>query len=128
MTTFDPQWRDVPPAINAQQRDWNQTSINWWAVHYVLGVLGIVATMLGALKEGASPSSWEANIGRFAPLVGTAIVAYITFFQASEWGTRFRKAWTILNNACNKYSSDHTAPTMILADAVQQGQEIIAGK
>ena len=111
----------LPQDYADQLAEWNTLSIRWWIVHYILGILGILVTGLGAPKEGGA-DGWTQMLGRGFSIGGAILVGIIAFFRADIWATSYRRAWSVLFEACDLYKTDPAAKVADLHTAWKRGR------
>ena len=117
--------REIPEEIDMLRRNWWRYFHRWWAIHYTLGIVGTVSSITVA--------AWPQHEIAIPYLLGTLswtaaiCVALLTVYVPSRRAKAYAAAWRILHAACNRYVLDSSTSPLTLVEAVEKGENIIAG-
>lgn len=102
--------------------EWKAYFKFWFYLHYGLGALGIILSALIASK----PTWFGFKEDPYAALACVLAIStsLFTFLKPNERGTRYRRAWSILNSAITRYRAKKSSIDDVLA-AYDQGEAII---
>lgn len=115
--------RSLPDEIEQLLSAWSKFFHNWWAIHYILGIMGTVCAI-----TVASQPKFLLNIpyllDGFA-WISAICIALITFLMPSRRAKAYVAAWRLLNDACSRFKMDEQYSVQELLDAVKKGEDII---
>ena len=115
----------VPPDVQFIYRDWNWYKKMWWFLHYLIGGIGVVASIttanrpffLHSLPALANGIAW----------ISALCVALLVFLEPKRRARAYAAAWRILHKEIGLFvhGAANAAPNRLF-DAIAQGEEHIA--
>lgn len=114
----------IPDDVNHLYKSWVFYRRTWWALHYFIGISGVIAAITSANKpqflEG-SPAILN-SISWFSAVC----VAVLTFLEPKKRARAYAAAWRILHKAIGVHKHGHSANQVDLYEAISQGEDIIS--
>ena len=115
----------IPADVEQIYRAWNRYRKIWWRLHYLIGFVGVVASITAANKpqfmEGYP--EWLNGIAWLSALC----VALLVFLDPKRRGVAYTAAWRILHKEIGQFThGSGDIPPVRLFDAIAQGEEVIA--
>jgi hypothetical protein len=102
--------------------EWESYLKFWFYLHYFLGAWTILlSTLIASTPEGLTFSKANYSVIAWILAASTGIFAML---NPNERGTRYRKAWSLLNSAITRYRAKQISVEEVLA-AYETGEDII---
>jgi hypothetical protein len=115
----------IPKDVQRIYDAWEFYRKAWWRTHYVIGVLGVIASITVANSPVVlQQPTWILNVISWFAAV---CIALVTFLDAKKRARAYSAAWRILHLAVSEFNSDpasHSPKTLLTA--VTRGEAIIA--
>jgi hypothetical protein len=115
----------IPPDVQFVYRDWNWYKKVWWFLHYLVGCVGVVASITTANKPMfLQPFPALAN---GIAWLSALCVALLVFLEPKRRARAYAAAWRILHKETGQFAhGPEDAPPNRLFEAIAQGEEHLA--
>ena len=107
----------VPEYASARRDSWFLRYRIWTALHYGLGLLSVVLSVVSVAHKGASKT-----VKATLSLSAAVAAAVLTFLNPSPNAKAFHRAWHELDSAILSYQESPTPKTEDLLDAIKRGE------
>lgn len=98
--------RSIPPHIAADRIKWKSNARLFTSLHYSLGILAIVTSVIGSVKVDQNDSrAWLQNAVSLSRLVAAMCTASVTFLKLEKTARAYRTAFDRLDRACGKFEN-----------------------
>lgn len=96
----------------------------WWAVHYSVGFIGVLAGGLAGVSAANEPArAWGWAVGALAA-VCTSLVTFLGPLQKAE---RYWKAYHVIDQACLEYEHEHHQLSILIIQAKKVRTIVLGG-
>lgn len=96
---MESQSNEIPYETKTLLRDWKNLYRFWWALHYVLGVTGIVAAAIGAITNGSNSLIESDETRIIIGLVATLAASIVTLLGPIQKAERYFSSFHVLDQA-----------------------------
>jgi hypothetical protein len=115
----------IPNDVQRIYDSWEFYRKAWWRTHYVIGILGVIASITVA----NNPVVLQQPPGLINAIswLAAVCIALVTFLDAKKRARAYSAAWRVLHLAISEVKAEPVgAPSKNLFAAVTQGETIIA--
>jgi hypothetical protein len=101
--------------------EWRGYFQKWNVVYYVLGLLLLLFSIAASAKQVGISDYWASIFS----LIVVVLAAVIGFLKPEEKASRYRQAWSLLQNQLARFLFDETYTLNDVIRACEQGESII---
>ncbi|HUP60324.1 MAG TPA: hypothetical protein VNA69_07880 [Thermoanaerobaculia bacterium] len=106
-------------------RDWNWYRKLWWFLHYLIGSIGVVASITAANKPQFLQAFPDVLSG--IAWLSALCVTLLVFLEPKKRARAYAAAWRLLNTETGRFrNAPANTPPASLFDVIAQGEEFIA--
>lgn len=122
------EFKEIPPEIKKRHRTWQVFFEGYTSIHYIVGVVGVIASVLSATQ-----ASKETNDPLFG-IISAACIAILGFVQPDKQYRKYVNAWRILDRGINQYRhglidiKDLVASLNRAESSINRHEEAVDGK
>jgi hypothetical protein len=115
--------REIPEEITESMNRWKHLCHKWWAVHYIIGISGLVS----AITTASEPKFIRGNphLLELTAWIAAICMGLVTFMMPSKQAKIYVNAWRVLRDSANRYRLDENFTVRELLNAAKRGEEII---
>lgn len=115
----------IPPDVERIYRDWNWYRKVWWLLHYLIGIVGVVAAITVANKPMLLQA--EPAVLNSIAWLSALCVNLLVFLEPRKRARAYTAAWRLLHKEIGKFRhSTPESPPTNLFETIAQGEDLIA--
>jgi hypothetical protein len=120
-----PDHNSIPAEVSRIYDSWERYRRIWWFIHYLIGIVGVVASITVANKPHLLQS--QPLILNSIAWISAMCVTLLVFLEPRKRARAYTTAWRLLHQEIGKFRHSQTeeSPT-VLFEAVAKGEEHIA--
>ncbi len=103
----------LPKRLTGRLRSWERTHRLYFILHYLIGIIGVVASSLASTKLLGNPE--------ILSIVASVCIAILAFVRPEREHIRFWQAWKTLDRATVRYECGLASLEEVL-DALDHGE------